>query len=111
MMRFAHAGQSWALLVGTASYTGPDMPGLPAVVNNLADFRDVLTDPKLGGLLPEHCVTVIDPPGLPALGMELARVAQRAEDTLIVYYAGHGVLDTSGALFLALPRTRRCRWC
>jgi tetratricopeptide (TPR) repeat protein len=104
-MRFAHPGQSWAVLIGTASYAHPEMLALPAVANNLTAIRDVLIDPGLGGLLPEHCVTVTDPSGLPALGIELARVAERAEDTLIVYYAGHGVLDTSGALFLALPDT------
>lgn len=91
------------MLFGTASYTGSDLPGLPAVANNLNDLRGALTHPGLGGLRPEHCVVMTDPSRLPALGMELARVARQAEDTLIVYYAGHGLLDDSGALFLALP--------
>ena len=93
------------MLFGTASYTGSDLPGLPAVANSLNDLRGALTHPGLGGLRPEHCVVMTDPSGLPAVGMELARVARQAEDTLIVYYAGHGLLDDSGALFLALPET------
>jgi tetratricopeptide (TPR) repeat protein len=104
-MRFAQPAESWAMLFGSASYTDSDLPGLPAVANNLHDFRGVLTDPDLGGLRPEHCVVMADPSSLPTLGMELAHVARRAEDTLIVYYAGHGLLDESGALFLALPET------
>ena len=104
-MRFAHPDQSWAVLVGTGSYSIPDLPGLPAVANNLTDFRAVLTDPRLGGLHPGHCIVIQDPSALPALGMELARVARQAEDTLIVYYAGHGLLDDRGGLFLALRET------
>ncbi|MDX6389270.1 MAG: hypothetical protein QOJ73_333 [Streptosporangiaceae bacterium] len=104
-MRFAQPDQSWAVIIGTASYICSDLPGLPSVANNLTAFRDVLTDPQLGGLHPDHCAVIPDPSALPALGVELARVARLAEDTLIVYYAGHGLLDDHGALFLALQET------
>lgn len=104
-VRFADPDQSWVVLVGTGSYSRPDLPGLPAVVNNLSDFRAVLTDPQLGGLHPEHCIVIPDPSALPALGVELARVANQTKDTLIVYYAGHGLLDDRGGLFLALRDT------
>ena len=104
-MRFADPEQSWAILIGTASHASRSLSGLPAVVNNLADFRSVLTDPRLGGLRPEQCVVVPDPPAPPALGVQLAHLAQRAADTLIVYYTGHGLLDDRGDLFLALTDT------
>jgi len=104
-VRFADPDRSWAVLVGTASYDGPDLRDLPAVANNLRDFRAVLTDPQLGGLRAEHCVVVQDPSALPRLGVELASIAKQAEDTLIVYYAGHGLVDDRGALYLALRET------
>jgi tetratricopeptide (TPR) repeat protein len=104
-MRFAQPSQSWALLLGTASYSAQGLSPLPAVANNLADLRDVLVDPGLGGLDGKRCIARAGLSGQGPMGVELATVAKQAEDTLIVYYAGHGVVDRSGELFLALPDT------
>jgi tetratricopeptide (TPR) repeat protein len=104
-VRFPVPDQSWAMLVGTMSHANESLPDLPGVAGNLADFHTVLTDPGLGGLRSAHCSVVVDPPLPGALGVQLANAARRAADTLIVYYAGHGLLDDRGNLFLALSDT------
>jgi hypothetical protein len=39
------------------------------------------------------------------IGKRLTALASEAEDMLLVYYAGHGLIGGNGELFLALPGT------
>ena len=39
------------------AYDDPALPDVPVVANNLADMAAVLTDPRLGGLSADSCVT------------------------------------------------------
>ncbi|MGA5563817.1 caspase, EACC1-associated type [Streptomyces platensis] len=93
---------SQALLIGVHDYES--MPALPAVERNLAGLTGAFTDPELWGLPPAHCVALSQPPSAQDVLDTLSRVAQRATDTLVVYYAGHGLIDPySDELYLALP--------
>ncbi|GAA3131371.1 caspase, EACC1-associated type [Streptomyces echinatus] len=109
MTRFPDPAGSRAVLIGVSRYEHPKLPGIPAVRANLADLRTVLTDP-VGGTLPaEHCV-VIDEPEVPTdLGVPVAEMAGEATDVLLVYYAGHGVVDGQGRLHLAVFHTDPAR--
>lgn len=93
---------SQALLIGVHDYES--MPALPAVERNLTGLTGAFTDPELWGLPPSHCVALSQPPSAQDVLDTLSRVALRATDTLVVYYAGHGLIDPySDELYLALP--------
>ncbi|HEY3478608.1 MAG TPA: caspase family protein, partial [Streptomyces sp.] len=83
-----------------------DLDDLPAVTNNLTRLGELLQDPAVWGLPADRCVTVPEP-ATPAEVLDAVHgAARRAEDTLLVYYAGHGLAhpDVNG-LLLTLPGT------
>jgi hypothetical protein len=97
---------SRVVLVGGARYA--HLPEVPAVARNVAGLLGAFVDNDLWGLPPENCTTVLDPrdPG------EVSRVVRHAagevatEGLLVVYYAGHGLVDPfDGKLVLALHDT------
>ncbi|WP_158849886.1 caspase, EACC1-associated type [Saccharothrix deserti] len=96
--------QSRAVLIGVDSTPAhPGLEGLPAVRNNVADLAATFTDPGIWGLAPGNCVVPTDVSDARQLAATLERVAGEATDTLIVYYAGHGVPDPDdGELILAV---------
>lgn len=94
-----------AVLIGTGSYG--QLEQLPAVKANLRDLSDALADPLLWGLPHEHCTIVPDPTDAFAMLDPVHRAAEEATDTLLVYYAGHGLRDADTAdLYLALVDSR-----
>ena len=107
MTRLPDPKKSRALLLGFASYSDPSLPGLPSVKGNLSGLNEVLTDPEETGLPPEHCITVSETDDVQGLiGSKLHDLAAQADDMLLVYYAGHGLIGPNGELFLALPQTQ-----
>ncbi|MFI9152576.1 caspase domain-containing protein [Streptomyces sp. NPDC053367] len=104
--------QSWvpdgsasrAVLIGVPTYRSADLAEIPAVRDNLTALRQVLTGEH--GLLPaDHCQVLGDrdqPLDKATLGSALAVARREATDLLLVYYAGHGLLDEDGLLHLAL---------
>lgn len=106
MARLPDPNQSSAVLIGTSVY-GPDLPGLPAVQNNLQDLAVLLTDPVLGVLTADRCQTVLNPRMPSDVGSALSGAVETAEDLLLVYYAGHGLLGLDGELYLGLSETKQ----
>ncbi|MFI6066869.1 caspase family protein [Micromonospora sp. NPDC051227] len=98
---------SRAVLIGVSRYRS--LPGIPAVERNVRGLAALLTDPDLWGLPPEHCRMVIDPTS----GEEVLRAVHEASlaatEALVVYFAGHGLLDDIAELYLALPEASRER--
>jgi hypothetical protein len=88
--RLPDPGRSYAVLIGSSRYGSAGLSDLPAVAGNLAGLAEVLTDPALGGFPPDRCIVVSDPASARAVGRTLREYAARAEDTLLVYWAGHG---------------------
>src|SRR5215469_10052951 len=106
-MRLPDPGKSRALVLGCSSYADSSLPGLPSVVANRAGMKDVLTSPRGTRLPRKHCVVLEEGDHVPAkIGSRLTALADEAEDMLLVYYAGHGLIGPNGELFLALPETR-----
>ncbi|MEU4157251.1 VWA domain-containing protein [Actinoplanes sp. NPDC026670] len=90
------------MLIGTAKYRSANLPDLPAVAHNIAALKARLTDPELSGFTNENCAEILNP-RLP--GQMLKRVrqsAKEAEELLLVYFAGHGLLDRDGELHLGV---------
>ncbi|MGW5047547.1 caspase family protein [Streptomyces griseoluteus] len=103
--RFPDGAASRAVLIGCSDFADIDLPAIPAVQPNLADLRSALTDRTHGILPPEHCHVLADPADHRSVGMALAQATREAEDLLLVYYTGHGLLDDDGQLHLALSST------
>ncbi|MFF1909617.1 caspase family protein [Kitasatospora sp. NPDC058218] len=97
------------MLLGAAEYAAAELPAIPAVTENLTALRDVLTTGPRALLAPGHCQILGDRPerpiSVPAVGAALAAADGEAADLMLVYYAGHGLLDRDGRLHLALPPT------
>ncbi|WP_405901873.1 trypsin-like peptidase domain-containing protein [Streptomyces sp. NBC_00656] len=104
---------SSVVLIGCHSFTALDP--LPAVENNLTSLQNVLSDKRVWGV-PEHRVEVLSQ--LTATGKPLnaeyvlsaaERAAEAATDTLVVYYAGHGLIhpNKTEELYLALPESSK----
>ncbi|MFG3234471.1 SAV_2336 N-terminal domain-related protein [Streptomyces antibioticus] len=97
--------RSNAVLVGASAYA--ELPDLPAVDRGLRDLMYLLTDPESGAFSSERTTVMANPSSRDALLVAVHRAAQAAEDTLLVYFAGHSLYDSvSGELSLAVRDTR-----
>ncbi|MEV7613365.1 caspase family protein [Streptomyces sp. NPDC089799] len=96
--------RSQAVLVGVSRYD--HHPGLEAVEGNLKALHRILVSPGHLGLPASHCRVVRDPGNADEVMAALEAAADRATDTLVFYYAGHGFADEDG-LYLGLTGTRR----
>ncbi|MEU9605572.1 caspase family protein [Streptomyces sp. NPDC048057] len=111
-MELADPQGSYAVLIGSATYAAPDLEDLPAVAQNLDGLGQLLEDPTVWGLPPDHCTRLTDPASSREFLDAVRAAARRATDTLVVYYAGHGLRgpDVDG-LLLALSSTDPERPC
>lgn len=105
MTRLPDPERSRAFLFGTAAYEADELADLPSVGNNLTDLRAALTSP-LGAFTDERCTVMLDPPGAIPVYDALRHHAAEATDTLLIYFAGHGLRKLRGGLYLALPHTQ-----
>ncbi|WP_262705617.1 MULTISPECIES: caspase family protein [Streptomyces] len=97
------SGASRAVLVGTSRYE--HLEQLPAVSNNLRAFADLLCGPLSLQLPARHVTVVEDPVAAHTVVGAVRQAAAEATDTLVVYFAGHGLVDAQDQLSLALPHT------
>jgi hypothetical protein len=102
-MRLPDPATSMAVLIGCSRFEG--MEPLPAVIHNISDLRDLLTDPLVWGLPRDRCVVMAEPRSPADIIDTINKAAEAATDTFLVYYAGHGLLDDRGRLHLGLGQT------
>ncbi|MBT2507767.1 caspase family protein [Streptomyces sp. ISL-98] len=108
MALLSDPAHSEAVLVGVHDYA--EMENLPAVARNLEGLRNALTDPAVWGLPAGACTVISQPASAGHVLDTLRERARRAQDTLLVYYAGHGLTDLhTDELYLALPDSDRER--
>lgn len=98
--------KSRALLIGVGAFdTLHDLPAVEAGVRSLADL---FAQKDIWGLPPENCQMLLDPQTPRQLSKSVAEAAEAAEDTLLVYYAGHGLIEPrTGQLHLAVGDSDR----
>src|SRR6185503_12103667 len=102
--------RSRAVLIGVSSYHSDALPNLPSVTNNLAALHRALTGPEHGSFAPDRCVVIENPTDQSRVARQLADVAAAAEDVLLIYYTGHGLVGTRRQdLFLGLSATEPAR--
>jgi hypothetical protein len=104
MLQLPNRGKSSAILIGTASYQS-DLPDIPAVRNNVSDLSLLLTDPEFGAFDKDRCSMILDPSSPHDVAEVLLRETQSADDLLLLYYAGHGLVGQDGELHLGLSET------
>ncbi|MCX5357320.1 caspase family protein [Streptomyces sp. NBC_00124] len=94
--------RSRAVLVGAGRFSRLD--DLPAVQANVPALRALLcgTDTPFRT---ENCVSLVDPATTVEVSKAVQKAAREATDTLLIYYAGHGLLDDKGELHLAVPQS------
>ena len=95
-----------AVLMGASKFPKDpeNLLGLPAVERNLKDLRRILSDPDIVGIPRKNIINVLNV-GLAQMGEGLLKGSREATDTLIVYYAGPGLLTDTSDLFLATINT------
>lgn len=106
-MRLPDPAGTRVVLIGVDEYQ--HFPPLPAVRNNLTELARLFRSP-LGGNLPyKHCTTVLNPTDVASALDPVHRAASEALDTLVVYFAGHGMPLPDGSLRLAMRNSERGR--
>ncbi|MFD5574004.1 caspase family protein [Streptomyces cadmiisoli] len=104
-LAFPEAHASRAVLIGVSDYEV--LEPLPAVRNNLLALANVFTAEWSWGLPREHCLVVREPSVHADIVDAVATAADASTDTLLVYFAGHGLIDTeTGELCLTLTGSR-----
>ena len=97
---------SACVLIGVDRYFDQELPSLRAVYNNVEQLHDVLTDEEVWGVKPGRIRKVHNPRTPTDLVQPIREMSELATDTLIVYYAGHGLKDLlEDELYLALPNS------
>ncbi|MEU6909620.1 caspase family protein, partial [Streptomyces coeruleorubidus] len=81
--------KSRAVLIGVSEYT--TLPPLPTVSKNVSTLKDILTGSTSWALPPSHCIAIENPRTPEELVDPVFQCAEEATDTLLVYYAGHGL--------------------
>lgn len=98
-----------ALLIGNSSFPADphNLQELAGPVNDVAALRAVLSDDGVG-LFGAEDVRLLAERTVGEVRVELERFFSnsRRDDTLLLYYSGHGVLDQRNQLFLCARDTR-----
>jgi Effector Associated Constant Component 1/Caspase domain len=92
---------SSCVLIGVSDYG--KLRELPAVRENLVQLPEVLADPRIWGVPSERLHTIAYPQSADEIKELISAAAREASDTLLVYFAGHGLYDQKEGLLLALP--------
>nr|WTB32607.1 caspase family protein [Streptomyces sp. NBC_00830] len=89
--------------MGTASYRY-GLPDISPVAGNVEGLARIFRDPRLGGLGEDTCHTLVDPTRDLAI-RQVAAWCREAEDVLVVYFSGHGLIGEDSELLLACEDT------
>lgn len=102
--RRPNRAQSRVLLVGAGRFDSDLLTPIPSVIRGLEAIQHALTDPQTGVFDDDevHCRVVRNPTRQAELFDALYTSSAEASDVLLVYYAGHGLLDQEGRLHLAV---------
>ncbi|MES4905394.1 MULTISPECIES: esterase-like activity of phytase family protein [unclassified Streptomyces] len=100
--------KSACVLIGVSTYK--HLPDLPSVPGNLNALKRLLADDSVWGLHPDRIKPVADPQTVGDMTDPIYDAIERATDTLVVYYAGHGLQTLEDEqLYLTASSSRRNR--
>jgi hypothetical protein len=94
---------SSAVLIGTSVYKKDNLlDPIPHVVKNIEKLLELLIDRDVIGLDPASISLIVNESYASEILTQINKIAQNTRDTLIVYYAGHGLYgDEDSPLYLA----------
>lgn len=93
-----------AVIFGVGAYA--HLPSLSSVPTGLRDLAAALSYPN-GAFAEQHSRVLIDPPSASDVLDRVQEASDEAEDTLLLYFSGHGLIDRyNSELSLALPDSR-----
>ncbi len=96
----------YALIIACSEYQDKRLHQLPKTEADAAGMRAVLTDPRLCGFPEGHVELQVNAPGGSIkVAIEKFYKNREREDLLILYFAGHGIVDDRRRLTLALNET------
>jgi WD40 repeat protein len=98
--------ETQVILIGNSKFKDNKLPSLPAVKNNIPELKRLLTEPDVIGI-PDSCIMeIVNASGHEILDALTDTIPEASADTLIIYYAGHGVLGENQKLYLATKNTK-----
>lgn len=101
------SGRRSALLIGTGTYDDPEFAPLRSPAADVNLMGGVLGTPAIGGFT---VTTLVDRPvGELRAEVEEFLAGRAPDETVLVYFSGHGMLDPSGWLYLATRDTAHNR--
>ncbi|MEM9449108.1 MAG: SUMF1/EgtB/PvdO family nonheme iron enzyme [Cyanobacteria bacterium P01_E01_bin.6] len=101
-------GRKFALLIGVSEF-GEGFKPLHTPPQAIAQFKEILTDPAIGGFPSDHVIDVLNP----TVGDMQANIGEffcnrrRKEDVLLFYFVGHGIKDEHGGFHFSTRQTRK----
>ena len=103
-VRLPDRQRSRAVLIGTGRYADEKLPDLAVVGKTIGDLVAALTDPVYGVVSENHCTVLEDEGDIRLIGRYLRSAASNADDLLLVYFVGHGLVSgRRHELYLGLP--------
>ncbi|MFI1994408.1 caspase family protein [Actinoplanes sp. NPDC020271] len=104
-MHVPQRDRSNLVIIGSSRYNDDDLCELPGVRNNVRDLGLLLTDPT-HGIVADDRYEVVPEATEPHDAIKVLREhAEAARDTLVVYFAGHGLRGDDNRLYLAMRGT------
>jgi len=96
----------FALVIGNEHYDDPALnTGLHAPKQDVEELASVLGDPTIGRF---EVTKVLDKEFAEVRDRMSEFLADRSrDDTLLIYFSGHGIKDSSGSVYLAVKDTRK----
>lgn len=95
---------SRAVVVGTGTHvSGSGLPGISSAAATVTAVRDTLI--RQCGMDAGHAIAVPDPESPSVFLDAVSQAAEEAEDVLVLYYVGHGLVNLAGEFFLATRAT------
>ncbi|WP_369240809.1 P-loop NTPase fold protein [Streptomyces sp. R21] len=103
-MHVPDPSKSRLVLIGTGTYADDALYDLPSVRRGTTALVDLLTQSRTGLFGPRDPVVLLDAEPRD-MSRALDQASKQAEDTLVLYYAGHGLVDDRGELYLGARST------
>lgn len=95
-----------ALLIATSEYSEKSLDNLPAAKNDLVALNAVFGDPEIGNFKVTPLLNVTKETAERQIE-QIFKIEAQADDFLILYITGHGVLDDGQSLWFALKDYRK----
>ncbi len=94
------SGRRLAMMIASTKYDHPELISLKSPEADVRALADVLRDPDIGGYTVDS-ILVNQPVSRITDGLAQFFQVATSDDVLLVYFAGHGLMDTHGELYLA----------